>query len=344
MEEIHLSFAMSRYDRISALITGEVKPRGITLHYVGDIPGPDFFYQQAKFQRFDLSEMSFSFSLIALSQGNWDYRLLPIFHNRAFAYTTHIWTHADAGIERPEDLKGKRIGVFDYQQSSALWTRGQLKDEFGVKPEDMIWYQERPEKHSVGATVRPFTPPPGLDFHYAPTDFATMFLNREIDAGSILHHPSGATLERPKVDLTNHPKLKPLFADPKAEAIRYFEKNGIFPTHHTTIVRGSIIRKHPWVATSLMEAFEKAKELSLQRLYSRVEDVPMPSLRMFGGQELAEQRKVFGDDPFHYGVKANAKEIDRVQSYSVEQGLTPRKQPLEEVFAEEVLVAEESLG
>ena len=93
-----------------------------------------------------------------------------------------------------------------------------------------------------------------------------------------------------------------------------------------------------------MEAFEKAKELSLQRLYSRGEDVPMPSLRMFGGQELAEQRKVFGDDPFHYGVKANAKEIDRVQSYSVEQGLTPRKQPLEEVFAEEVLVAEESLG
>ena len=270
--------------------------------------------------------------------------MLPVFHNRDFAFTG-IQVHADAGIEIPEDLRGKSFGVFDYQQSSALWTRGQLQHEFGVKPEEMVWYQERPEHHSMGGAVGGFEPPPGLDFRYAPIDFATMFLNRELDAGrAILHHPAGASLERPKQDLTGHPELKNLFPDPQAEAIRYFRKHGVYPTHHTTAIRGSIIEKHPWVATSLMEAFEKAKQIALRRLYGRGDGVSSPSLRVFGRQELAEQREIFGDDPFPYGVKANAKAIDMVQTYSAEQGLTPRKQPLQEVFAEEVLVAEESLG
>ena len=340
MEEIHLSFACSRYDRVEPLVTGEVKPKNITLHYV-DVPSPDIFYHQAKFSRWDLSEMSFSFFLIARSRG-WPYRILPVFHNRAFIYTT-LQIHADAGIKKPEDLKGKRIGVFDYQQTAALHLRGQLEHEFGVKPTDMIWYQERTEEHSIGGGVGGFEPPPGLDFRFAPTDFATMFLNREIDAGSILHHPAGSSLERPKRDLTGHPKLKLLFRDPKAEAIRYYKKSGVYPHHHTTAIRESIIQEHPWVATSLMEAFEEAKSLASARLLGRGGG-PLPSLRMFGRQELDEQRRAFGDDPYKYGVKANAKSIDNVLTYSVEQGLTPRKQSLEEIFPEEVLIAEQSLG
>lgn len=338
MEEIHLSFAMSNYDRIEPLVTGEVKPRGITLHYV-HVPTPDIFYQQVKFSRWDLSEMSFSFFLMGRSRG-WAYRALPVFHNRAFAYTT-LMVHADAGIKSPEDLKGKRIGSFDYAQTAALWLRGQLQHEFGVKPSDMIWYQERPQNHSIAGGLGEFAPPSDVEFHYAPTDFATMFINREIDAGTILHHPAGASLEREKQDLTGHRKLKKLFSDPRKEAIRYFRKNGVYPPHHTTAIRESIIEKHPWVATSLMEAFESSKKLVLERLYGRER---VPSLRVFSAQELSEQRAVFGDDPFPYGIKANAKAIDMVQTYSVEQGLTPKKQPLEEIFAEEVLVAEESLG
>ena len=339
MEEIHLSYAGQHIDRIGPLLTGEVKPRGITLHFER-MANPDVYYQQVKFHRWDLSEMSFSFALIALSRGAWPYKLLPIFHHRFFPYTT-LQVHADAGIEKPEDLKGKRIGSFDYAQTMSLWTMGQLHHEFGVKPTDVIWYQERSEQFSVVGAFGDFKVPPGLDVRFATTDFATMFLNREIDGGSILHHPQGASLERPKQDLTGHPKLKTLFPDPQAEAVRYYKKNGVIPLNCPLAIRTSIIEEHPWVATSLTEAFGRAKQLTMERFYGRD---GVPPFFLFGRQALAEQREIFGDDPNPDGIKANAKAIDMIQDYALELGFTPKKQPLEEIFAEEVLVAEESLG
>ena len=338
MADLELSFAMTPYDRIQPLITREVKPEGIRLRYI-DMPVPDIFYRQLKFSQFDVSEMSFSFFLIGRSRG-WAYRTLPIFHNRQFAYTT-IRVHADAGIRKPENLKGKRIGVFDYQQTGAVQLRGQLQDEFGVKPQDMEWYMERTEHGSIGGALGGFKAPPGLNFHFAETDLASMFLRGELDAGeAILPHGGGASLERPKQDLRGHRKLKRLFPDPRREAIRYYKKTGIFPIHHTTVVRESILQEYPWVAISLLDAFEKAKRISIER--SRRYPA-IASLFIFGRQELEEQRSVFGEDPNPYGVKANAKAIDTVQTYSVEQGLTPHKQPWDELFAEEVLIAEETL-
>ena len=181
-----------------------------------------------------------------------------------------------------------------------------------------------------------------MKFQYAhEKGFEQMLIDGELDIAAT--YQSGAGVDKPKIhaDLLTHPliKTKPLFADPHAEAIRYFKKNGVYPTHHTTAIRESILEEHPWVATSLFDAFDTAKKLATERLYGRA-----PSLLMFGDQWIKEQRKVFGDDPYVYGLKANAKVIDMVQAYSVEQGLTERKQPLEEIFAEEVLLAEEKVS
>src|SRR5919199_4252698 len=124
MADLHLSFAMTPYDRVLPLITQEVKPAGITLDYQG-MPGevPGVFYDQLKFQRYDVSEMSFSSYLIERAKG-WPYLALPVFHNRNFRYTG-IVVRDGSGIrqDHPEDLKGKRFSVPDYQMSMALWTR-----------------------------------------------------------------------------------------------------------------------------------------------------------------------------------------------------------------------------
>jgi 4,5-dihydroxyphthalate decarboxylase len=284
--------------------------------------------------------MSLSLFLIARAKG-WPYRALPIYHNHQFVYSRLV-VHEEAGIERPEDLKGKRMGVFDYQQSGALWLRGQLQHEFGVTPQDIEWYMERAAKYSLAAAAGGFQPPVGLKFHYAEIDLATMFLEKKIDTGfGILPHGGDAALERPKKDLTGHPKLKKLFADPRQEAIRYYQKTGFVPIHHTTVVRESLLEKHPWVANSLFDAFEKAKS----RTYQQARRYPtLASVFLFGREELEEQRGVFGEDPYPYGVKANAKAFDLLQTYSVEQGLTNRKQSWDELFPEELLVAEERLG
>src|SRR5262245_38326237 len=142
MGDLHLSFAMTPYDRMLPLINGEVKPDGITLDYQG-MPGqvPGVFYDQLKFQRYDLSEMSMSSFLLERARG-FPYRLLPVFHNRQFSYTNLIIRRSSGiRVDHPEDLKGKRIAIGDYQQTVGLWTRGIRLHEFGVKPDDMVWYQ-----------------------------------------------------------------------------------------------------------------------------------------------------------------------------------------------------------
>ncbi|MBI4200248.1 MAG: PhnD/SsuA/transferrin family substrate-binding protein [Chloroflexi bacterium] len=341
MPDLRLSFSMTPYDRVRPLITGEVKPQDIALEFTR-MASPDIFYQQSKFSRFDVSEMSMSAYLIARAKG-WPYRMLPVFHNRAFFYTG-LLVRRGAGIKRPEDLKGKRFGFAEYAQSAALWTRGILQHEFGVRPEDMVWYQERTPRFSHSGPAG-FRPPPGVRLHYAQKDLMTMMLQDELD---VALPQRGAAMDRPKEDLSASRKLQRLFRDPKAEAIRYYRKTGVFPIQHITVVRESILKEHPWVAASLMDAFERAKMAVLGELFGFHGFIGFHaghnSLLVFGGQELTEQRQLFGYDPYPYGIRANAREIDLAQTFSAEQGLTPRKQPWEDIFPEETLIAEEQQG
>jgi 4,5-dihydroxyphthalate decarboxylase len=351
MLDLKLSFACTPYDRVMPLISGEVKPDGITLEYQGAPGGvPRIFYEQIKFHRYDLSEMSMS-SYLRMRPVGLPYRLLPVFHNRNFSYT-YIHTRRDAGIRQghPEDLKGKRIGIGDYQQSLGLWTRGILQTEFGAKAEDMIWYQERGQhfSHTGAAAAAGLKLPSNLKLVYANRDFNTMFLDGELDAvcglgfrtgpaeTSGLSRRSASGIDRASVGRS--PDLLTLFPDPKAEAIRFFKKTGVFPPNHTTVVRESLVDEHPWVALSLMEAFEESKRIAAERFRRN-----LPSLIVFGPNYLKEIDEVFGADPYPYGIKANARAFDMAQTFSVEQGLTERKQPLEEIFPQEVIYSEERL-
>ena len=151
-------------------------------------------------------------------------------------------------------------------------------------------------------------------------------------------------MDRPKEDVSRHPAIRPLYRDYRKEGIRYYRKTGVFPPQHITVVRESILSKHPWVATSLYQAFEEAKRVCMQQLYQPSVGGGAPSMFVFGRRDLDEQRKVFGDDPYAYGIKANAKAIDMVQTFSVEQGLTKSKQPWSELFAEEILLAEDAVS
>ena len=137
---------------------------------------------------------------------------------------------------------------------------------------------------------------------------------------------------RPSGELANRERFSPLFPDAQQEATRYYQKTGIFPTHHVTIVRESIIQEHPWVTQSLFDAFEKSKKIAMDRLYQRP-----PTLFVFGNQTLARQRAIFGEDPYVYGLRSNTTVLDAAQTYSMEQGLTSRKQPWEEMFPKELI-------
>ena len=341
MSNLELSFAMTEYDRVMPMITGEVQADGIDLDFKG-MPGavPRVFYEQIKFNRYDVSEMSMS-SYLRMRPEGFPYRMLPVFHNRAFSYT-NIYIRKPSGIreDHPEDLKGKRFGIQDYQQSVGLWTRGILKLEWGIEPEDMTWYQERGEhlSHTGASAEAGLSLPEALDLRYAQRDFGSMYLDGELDASIGLTMVSGSGIDRQRKDLSDNPDYTTLFSDPRAEATRFMKKHGVYPPHHVTVVRESIIEEHPWVAVSLMEAFRRSKELAIQRLRQRP-----PTLMVFGGQYLQELDEVFTRDPFPYGINANAKAFDMAQTFSVEQGLSKQKMAWDDIFPEEVMHSEEKL-
>ena len=293
---LNLSFAMSAYDRVAPMISGEVKADGIELDYQG-MPGavPRVFYDQIKFHRYDVSEMSMS-SYLRMRPEGFPYRMLPVFHNRQFSYT-NVYIRKASGIrpDHPEELKGKRFGIQDYQQSVGLWTRGILKLEFGIEPEEMVWYQERGEhlSHTGASHEAGLSLPKALDLRYAETDFGSMYLDGALDASIGLAPNRGSGIDRKRIDLTGNDEFPLLFSDPRSEAIRFFKKHGVYPPHHVTVVRESILKEHPWVAVSLMGAFERAKELAIERLRG----MP-PTLMVFGGQFIRELDDTFGRDPF----------------------------------------------
>jgi 4,5-dihydroxyphthalate decarboxylase len=329
MADLQLSLIMGSNDRSRPVLDGTVKPDGIELTCTTAHPS-EIFWRQLHFQEFDVSEMSLSSLLMAMAHGNRDWIALPIFTSRRF-FHTWSWVRTDSGIDKPQDLKGKRVGVPEYQQTAALWSRGVLKHEFGVEPQDLEWWMERTEERSHGGATG-FQPPAGVRFNRIPGDqsIGTLLADGKLDA-TLLYLTDNNLVDRSRITLEGNPKFRLLFPDPAAEGRRYFEKTGIYPINHGMVVRRSIYEKHPWVALNIFNAFRQAKDKAAARLRE------LASTHLELGLLGPEARKAFAVDPYPYGVKSNQKVLETVAEYSHEQGLTPRVMQMEEIFAPSTL-------
>jgi 4,5-dihydroxyphthalate decarboxylase len=329
MANLKLSLAMAMNPRARPVLEGAVRADGIDLDVTVAHPG-EIFYRQLHKAEFDVSEMSLSSLLIVTAKGNSPWVALPIFAVRRF-FHTEILVRADAGIERPADLRGRPVGVPEYQQTAALWVRGALQHEWGLPPEALDWYMERAETHSHGGSTG-FRPPPGVRFQRIPLDksIASMLVDGELDA-TAFYVPERTVLDRSAVDLRGHPRVRTLFPDPLAEGIRYYQKTRLFPINHGMVVRRAILERHPWVALNLFRAFQTAQERALTQARQIVE----PYFRL--GVLPAAAQPALASDAYAYGVQANREVLETIARYSHEQGLTPRVVALEEVFAANTL-------
>ena len=219
----------------------------------------------------------------------------------------------------------------EYQQTAALWSRGVLKHEFGVEPEDLDWWMERTEERSHGGATG-FQPPAGVRFNRIPGDqnIGTMLMDEQTRRHAAVHHRQQPGRPQPR-----HPRrqsrLPLLFPNPAAEGQRYFKKTGIYPINHGMVVRRSIYEEHPWVALNLFNAFRKAKDMAAARMRE------LASTHVELGLLGPDARKALSVDPYPYGVKSNQKVLETVAQYSHEQGLTPRVMQMEEIFAPSTL-------
>lgn len=323
MMPINMSIALSDNERTRPVLQGRFQPQGINLVPTMVHPS-EMFWRQLKFAEFDVSEMSLSSLCIAKAKGDDRFVGLPIYTARMF-FHTRIFVRRDRGIEKPEDLKGKKIGVPEYQQTSALWSRGILQHEWGVHARDIEWFMERTPEISHGGTTG-FKPPEGVKIHQIPlsSNIGQMLLDGELD-GTLLYLDKPNLVDRSTADISGVCKL--LFPDRTAESARYYKKTGIYPINHAMVIKRDVHEKYPWAAVNIYQAFMAAKAEVDRAAQKTVED--------YTACGLVEPKAngMFSADPKAYGVRASRKVIETIAQFVHEQGLTDRQVKVDELFA-----------
>ena len=319
MPPLRLSIATGDYDRVRAIKDGRVRVEGCDATYLTP-PLEELFIRALIGAEFDACEVSLSSYLIALSRGATPYRALPVFLSRVFRHSA-IYIRTDRGIARSEDLRGKRVGVPEYQMTAALWARGLLEDEYGVKPSEIEWRNGgleqtgRSEKLALDLPREVKLSPIGPD-----QTLSAMLAAGELDALITPRTPSC---------FGKAPAVARLFPDYRAAERAYAKKSGLFPIVHVLAVRAELLREHPWLASSLFTAFRQAKEIAIRELEEiGAYNVTVPWL----AAELADIRAVLGADYWPYGLAKNRASIEAALCYSHAQGLSARKLTIEEAF------------
>jgi 4,5-dihydroxyphthalate decarboxylase len=321
---LELSIALSDNENTRAVLDGRISPDGIKLLPTMLHPS-EMFWRQLKFAEFDVSEMSMSSLTIATAQGPTPWVAIPVFTTREFFHLRAL-VRVASGIKAPADLKGKRVGVPEYQQTAAIWGRGVLQHEFGVHPREIEWHMERtPEMSHGGATA--FKPPAGVTVHRIPlsTNIGEMMVCGELDA-TLLYLTNPNLVDRSRIDLSKDDRFQPLF-DRKAEGPRYYAKTGIYQINHGMVIRRSLHERYPWAAINIYNAFARARAEVIRARDTALHRHYEPGLI---GDDV---RRALATDPMAYGVKTNRKVLETITQYVHEQGLTARRIGLEELFA-----------
>jgi 4,5-dihydroxyphthalate decarboxylase len=322
--KLELSIALSENENTRAVLDGRISPDGISFRATPLHPS-EMFWRQLKFAEFDVSEMSMSSLTIATSKAPTQWVMLPIFTTREF-FHNRILVRVASGIQAPADLKGKRVGVPEYQQTAAIWGRGVLQHEFGVHPRDVEWFMERTPDMSHGGSTG-FKAPEGVTVRQIPpsTNIGEMMVKGELDA-TLLYLTHRNLVDRSRIDLSGDKNFRPLF-DRAAEAKRYYAKTGIYQINHGMVIRRSIFEKHPWTALNIYNAFVKARSEIVRARDDALHRHDEPGLI---GDDV---RRALATDPMAYGIKDSRKVLETITQYVHDQGLAARRVALEELFA-----------
>ncbi len=327
MAKLSLSVAVGDYDRVRPLVDGTVGIDGVA-PIVMTLEPEEIFFRAFRHAEFDISELSLSTFALRTARGDNPYVGVPVFPSRAFRHSG-IYVRTDRGIRAPADLKGRKIGLAEYQLTANVWVRAFLEEDFGVQPSDIHWVRGgveepgRPEKVAVAL-------PPDIRLTAAPEgrSLSSLLLAGEIDG---LIGP-----RTPSVFTADNPQIGWLFPDPRAAATAYFKRTGIFPIMHLIGVRRTLVERHPWLPAAVLKAFERAKQLAAAKLAdTSAAKVMLP----FTDQHLKEAQDLMGRDFWSYGVAGNRAGIEAFLRHHHRQGLSERQLEVEELFHPSTLEA-----
>jgi 4,5-dihydroxyphthalate decarboxylase len=272
------------------------------------------------------------------------YTLIPVFISRIFRHR-NVFVHADAGIEKPADLRGKRVGTPGYGMSANTWIRGFLLDEYGVKPDEMQWIETTKSSDKGGLDSSGWNAfGEGSSRSFLPAGFPLVQGPPGIDESELLL--SGGcdaliTAITPTAFLEGNPKIKRLFPDFRAAEQDYFKKTGLFPIMHVVAIRTDAIKADPGLPKAVFEMYSQAKQVAYANLETTTSlKITLPWVT----QEFEDTRKLMGKNFWRYGIEANRKELELVMRYTHEQGLVKDRRKFEELFHPSTLHLEEEMS
>ena len=322
MGSLHLTLACENYDRTRPLKDGVIKPEGIELNYLV-MSVEEIFWRMMKYEEFDVSELSMGAFLTAAARGRRPFIAIPVFPSRTFRHRC-IFVNTGSGIQRPQDLRGKRMGVPEYGMTAAVWLRGLFQHEYGVPPEEIHWIQAGEENPGRKDRVD-FELPAGVRLERR----ADRTLNEMIDSGEI---DAMMSPRMPTCFLEGSPRIRRLFQNYKQVEMDYFKKTGLFPIMHVIVIKRSVYEREPWVAQTLYKAFGEAKDRCMRELYdTNILRVSLP----WTAAEYEDIRELMTADYWPYGLEANRANLETLHGYLYEQGLIKQRLNLEELFARE---------
>ena len=312
MPEPRLTLAVEHYDRHLPLLDRSVTAEGIQLEVRHVTVESGRHERMLDGLEWDCAELSLSSYIMAITRGA-PLTAIPVFPRRLFSQS-QMYVNTAAGINGPQDLIGKRVGLRSFQTTLSVLAKGDLQHEYGVPLDQVNWVT------STGEPVS-FQPPAGVSIERAPlgNDIEEMLVEGGIDAYMVPRMP------RPFV--AGAPEVSRLFQDSRAEEVSYFQRNGFYPIMHLVAIKKEVADQHPEAANALFNAFEQAKEMAC-RFY----DDPNWSSLAWAPQLAQEERLIMGGDPWPNGLEQNRSNLERFIQYELDQGLIDSRLEVEDLF------------
>lgn len=311
MAALNLTLACGAYDLLYPLIEGTATAPGIDLNVL-TMASPERHRRMLRYQEFDVCELSLGGYLIAREAGA-AFTAIPVFPHRRFRHG-YAAISTRAGIKEPKDLNGKKVGLRTLRNSAGLWMRGILQDHYGVDLKSIEWWCQEEED-------LPLQPAAWMKVRRVPEgkNIDEMLVNGELDAAIYPEILPSIRNRSPQVGF--------LFPDHKKSEMEYYKQTGIYPIMHTVVIKNEILEKHPWAAVSVMQGFQKAKELCYRRMRN-----PRNLAVVWAEELMQEQEAVFGKDPWPYNLEDNRKNLELAVRYAHDEGMIKTRPKIEELF------------
>ncbi|NWK98379.1 4,5-dihydroxyphthalate decarboxylase [Sphingobium lactosutens] len=319
MSKVKLKIAVAEHPHTSAIRDGSIPIEGVKAEIVTVKPQIGAFRRMVRDLEFDVCEIAPTTYIIARAYGK-KFKALPIFVVRRFHHSG-LLVRPDAGIVTPRDLEGKKAGVRAYSVTTGVWTRQVLIDEYGVDNSKINWFVDD-EEH-----VQELKLPANVSHVAAGDSLANMMARGDIiagfDAAAGIGRTGAPTGGWQEVE-ANYPDL---FPDAEELEADYYARTGVYPMHGTIVVKDSVLEEHPWVARSIYDAFSKAKDDWVAKLNSG-------EATGAGADKYRKLQAIVGPDPLPYGIEANRATIEALEKTAFDQGLTPRRMSMDELFVD----------